>query len=214
MRSPTKAGKPIPHSPSTKPARSPKCARQAPPRSTTATKAATSPKSPSMILAASALRPKKWPNGNNSSHTHAIPSTFGGSGSGAGQLSAPGGVATDSEGNVWVADTGHNRVQEFNSKGEFVRQFGATGSGNGLFAEPRGIAIDSKGNVWVADTGNNRVQEFNPKGEYLASSAASGTGNGQFKIAAGRRGRLRRQRLGRRHRPTTASRSSPPKAST
>ena len=52
-------------------------------------------------------------------------SSFGGSGSGGGELEKPAGVATDSSGNVWVADTGHNRVQEFNSKGEFVREFGA-----------------------------------------------------------------------------------------
>ncbi|HEU5141717.1 MAG TPA: hypothetical protein VFU04_01025, partial [Solirubrobacterales bacterium] len=39
----------------------------------------------------------------------------GGTGSGAGQLSAPGDIATDSSGNVWVLDTSHNRVQKFNS---------------------------------------------------------------------------------------------------
>jgi streptogramin lyase len=94
-------------------------------------------------------------------------SSFGGSGSGAGQLSSPAGVATDSSGDVWVADTGHDRVQEFNSKGEFVRQFGAAGKENGEFKEPKGIAVDSKGDVWVADTGNERVQEFSSKGEFV-----------------------------------------------
>ncbi len=52
-------------------------------------------------------------------------------------------VAIDASGNVWVADTGHKRVQKFNSSGEFVSQFGTA-------IEPRGIDIDSEGDVWVA----------------------------------------------------------------
>jgi RHS repeat-associated protein len=107
--------------------------------------------------------------------------SVGGSGSGAGQLSAPGGVATDSSGNVWVADTGHSRVQEFNAKGEFVREFGAAGTENGAFNSPHGIAVSAAGNVYVADGGNNRVQEFNSKGEFLRAFGTKGTGNGQFK---------------------------------
>ena len=68
---------------------------------------------------------------------------FGGEGSGPGQLSAPIDTATDAAGNVWVADTGHNRIQEFNSKGEFIHQFGAKGSANGLSStRPQGIATD------------------------------------------------------------------------
>jgi YD repeat-containing protein len=106
--------------------------------------------------------------------------TFGGDASGAGHLSTPGGVAIDSEGNVWVADTGHDRIQEFNSKGEFVNQFGTTGKGIGFFREPRGIATDSEGNVWVADTGNWRVQEFDPKGKPIRHFGSPGTGNSQF----------------------------------
>jgi YD repeat-containing protein len=98
-------------------------------------------------------------------------SSFGGQGTGAGQLSAPTGVATDSSGNVWVADTGHSRVQEFNAKGEFVQEFGAEGSGNGAFKGPRAITVDSKGDIWVADTGNDRVQEFNSTGEFVKAFA-------------------------------------------
>ncbi len=107
-------------------------------------------------------------------------SSFGGSGSGAGQLSGPSGVAVDSSHNVWVADTGHNRVQEFKSNGEFVREFGGTGSGNGAFSKPEGIAVGSSGNVYVADTGNARIQEFNSKGEFVRAFGTLGEGNGQF----------------------------------
>ncbi len=121
------------------------------------------------------------PNGNRESAS-ALESfhSFGGSGSGSGQLSGPLGVATDSSGDVWVADTGHDRVQEFNSKGEFVREFGAEGSGNGQFIEPRAIAVSAGGYVYVVDSGNSRVQEFNSKGEFVRAFGAGGSGNGQF----------------------------------
>jgi DNA-binding beta-propeller fold protein YncE len=105
---------------------------------------------------------------------------FGTKGTGNGQLSAPYGVTTDSAGNVWVTDTANNRVQKFNSKGEYVSQFGSGGTGNGQFSIPTGIAVDSSGNVWVSDCGNNRVQEFNSKGEYMAKFGSYGSGDGQL----------------------------------
>jgi sugar lactone lactonase YvrE len=102
---------------------------------------------------------------------------FGGEGSGAGHLAAPQGIVTDAAGNTWVADTGHNRIQKFNSKGEFVLQFGAQGTGNGQFGSPRGLAVDSSGNLWVADTNNHRLQKFSSSGEFLAKiEIGSGTG--------------------------------------
>jgi YD repeat-containing protein len=111
--------------------------------------------------------------------------SFGGESSGPGKLSAPAGIATDAEGNVWVADTGHRRIQKFNSEGEFISQFGADGASDGQFSSPRGIAVDSKGNVWVSDSVSSRVQKFNSKGEYLAKFGSYGTGNGKFNSLQG-----------------------------
>ena len=144
--------------------------------------------------------------------------SFGGTGSGPGNLAAPNATATDSAGNVWVADTGHNRVQEFNSKGEFVQQFGAAGTGNGQFTSMRDLAINqSTGNVYVAAA--NRVQEFNSKGEYLRQWGAEGTGNGQFEALAGvaidPEGHVWTVESGvSGSRQTACCRSSPPKAPT
>jgi RHS repeat-associated protein len=108
-------------------------------------------------------------------------SSIGGKGSGAGDLAAPAALALDTEGNVWVADTGNDRVQKFNAKGEYLAQFGTEGTGNGQLSEPEGLTLDSKGDVWVADTGNDRVQEFGPEGTFIAKVGTEGTGNGQFK---------------------------------
>ena len=90
------------------------------------------------------------------SGTYAYAAQWGGSGSGAGQFSSPGGVAVDGAGNIFVADTGNNRIQKYtfltSSWGNFG--FGATQSG------PNGVAVDSAGDVYVADSGNNRIQKF------------------------------------------------------
>lgn len=107
-------------------------------------------------------------------------SKFGSSGTGSGQFKWAQGVTVDSSGNVWVADTFNNRVQEFNSSGTFVREFGTTGTGNGQFKEPFGIAINSEGNLWVTDAGNNRVQEFSSTGTYIKQFGTTGSGAGQL----------------------------------
>ena len=84
-------------------------------------------------------------------------------------------------GNVYVSDTGNNRIEELNSTGGFVRTFGSVGTGNGQFKGPVGLTIDGKGNVWVVDEGNNRVEEFNETGTYLSQFGSAGSGNGQLK---------------------------------
>jgi NHL repeat/6-bladed beta-propeller len=112
--------------------------------------------------------------------------SFGKAGTGEGQFKQPNlGIATDSEGNIWVADTENNRVEKFNSKGEYLSQFGKEGTGNGEFKSPKGLALDPSGNIWVVDSGNNRVQKFNSKGEYLGQFGKEGTGEGQFISPAG-----------------------------
>ena len=111
----------------------------------------------------------------------AYSSSFGTSGSEAGQLAHPGDVAVDNQGSLWIADMNNNRIQKFNSNGEFLMQFGSYGTANGQLKRPAGVAIDPKGNVWVADANNNRIQKFTASGEYLAKIGGWGAGNGQFK---------------------------------
>ncbi len=97
--------------------------------------------------------------------------TGSGDSSPAGSLFGPTGIAFDPSGNLWVVDTGNNRVLEFKtpfSNGEsaslvigqptFGGYIGQTTSG-GLNA-PSYVAFDPSGNLWVTDQGNNRVLEF------------------------------------------------------
>ncbi len=105
---------------------------------------------------------------------------FGSAGTGNGQFSHPGALALDTKGNLWVADEGNNRIEEFNAKGEFIRTFGTAGSGNGQLNGPDGIAVDAHENAWVVDHRNHRIEEFNEKGEFVRAFGSSGTANGQF----------------------------------
>jgi hypothetical protein len=84
---------------------------------------------------------------------------WGGSGTGNGQFNAPVRLVIDASGNVYVADTGNNRIQKFTGAGEYLTQWGGAGSGNGTFNAPKGIAIDGAGNVYVGDS-NNLIQKF------------------------------------------------------
>ena len=105
---------------------------------------------------------------------------FGSTGTGNGQFNNPQGIAVDSSGNIYVSDTGNNRVQKFDSSGTYVSKFGSAGSTDGLFSGSRGIALDSSGNIFVADLGNSRIQKFNSSGTYQSKFGTYGAGNGQF----------------------------------
>ena len=62
--------------------------------------------------------------------------TIGSPGSGNGQLNDPRGVVVDTKGNLYVVDSGNNRIQEFDSIGKFIRTWGSFGTGNGQFNGP------------------------------------------------------------------------------
>jgi hypothetical protein len=85
------------------------------------------------------------------------------SGTGDGEFSRPIGVATDSSGNVYVADFINHRIQKFTSTGAFLTKWGSFGIGDGEFNLPMGIAVDSSGNVYVTEYENNRIQKFRKK---------------------------------------------------
>jgi RHS repeat-associated protein len=94
-------------------------------------------------------------------------------GSGTKQLNAPHGIATDSSGGVWVADTGNNRIEGFGPTGTYLEMFGKEGTTEGKLKAPKGVAIDAEGNAWIADTANSNVQEWTPNGTGYGSGTAT-----------------------------------------
>jgi len=83
----------------------------------------------------------------------------------AGQLRSPWGIALDGRGDVYITDTGNQRVQKFDREGNFLTQWGGFGGGDAQFNFPYGIAVDARGSVFVVDSGNTRVQQFLPSDE-------------------------------------------------
>ena len=85
----------------------------------------------------------------------------------AAELSYPSAVAVDTGGDIYIADTGNNRVRLVTPDGNIAT---IAGTGDGLYNgdtgpalaialyNPGGLALDGQGNVWVADSGNNRVR--------------------------------------------------------
>ena len=91
----------------------------------------------------------------------------------AAELNYPYGVAVDTAGNLYIADSGNNRVRKVTTDGVIntVAGNGTKGySGDGGFATeaqlrgPNGVAIDTAGNLYIADEGSNRIRKVTTDG--------------------------------------------------
>jgi len=114
--------------------------------------------------------------------------TADGSGSGA-RFYAPTGIAADSAGTVYVADTGNSTIRKISSAGVVTTLAGIAGSkgstdGTGAaarFAAPSGVAVDSTGNLFVVDSEAATLRKITPAGlvtTFAGSAYANGFTNG------------------------------------
>jgi DNA-binding beta-propeller fold protein YncE len=111
----------------------------------------------------------------------------------------PNGVATDSAGYVYVADSNNGRLLTFSPGGALVAQVGR-GSGQGNLGLPRGVAVDGQDRVYVVDSSGQSVfvygayEEGATNLEFLGTFGSYGVSNGAFSypngIAVDGRGRL------------------------
>lgn len=94
-------------------------------------------------------------------------------------LSNPAGVAFDTFGNTYIADSGNNRIVKAAADGT-VAVLAINGLGAAL-NDPEAIATDSSGNIYIADSGNSRVVK-------VTSSGAGSVVNTGGLISSGSRG--------------------------
>ena len=94
-------------------------------------------------------------------------------------------IAIDSEGYLWVADSGNHRIQKFDSNGGHMKTVGTSGTDDGQFNSARDLAIDAGDSIYVVDRNNHRVQKFNSDGIYQSQFGSNGNGNSQFSSPIG-----------------------------
>jgi hypothetical protein len=76
-----------------------------------------------------------------------------------------GGIAVDSLGNLFVVDSGNQRVQKFDKDGNYLQTIGRKGQGPGEFMSPYDIFLDEQGNIYVSE--GMKMHVFNPKGNSI-----------------------------------------------
>lgn len=108
----------------------------------------------------------------------------GSEGGGDGEFRAPLDVAVDRRGNIFITDSGNNRVQVFSGEpGHGIRfklQWGAAGAKPGFFKTPLGVAVGPDRLVYVTDYGNHRIQVFTDSGRFVKEIGGRGDRPGQF----------------------------------
>ena len=104
---------------------------------------------------------------------------FGERGDKAGQFHYPTGLAVDSSGVLFVADTYHHRIQRI-TPGGGVAIIGSHGNGRGQFQAPQGIATDEEDAFYVLEQGSGRVQKFTKEGVLTLVFGKAGRGEGEM----------------------------------
>jgi sugar lactone lactonase YvrE len=106
------------------------------------------------------------------------------------ELNSPAGVALDSTGNLFIADSRNNRIRKVGTNGiittiaggalnMYGESWGFAGDGgpatNAQMDSPLSVAVDSAGNLFIADSNNNRIREVKAADGRIITVAGNGT---------------------------------------
>jgi hypothetical protein len=100
-------------------------------------------------------------------------------------LSSPQGVAVDAYGDLFIADSGNNRIRKINTNGIIMTVAGTNSAGfsgdggaatNAKLFSPYGVAADAYGNLFVADRINSRIRKVNTNGIITTVAGTNSSG--------------------------------------
>lgn len=81
-------------------------------------------------------------------------------------FNSPRDIVLDAAGNMYILDSGNQRIQKFGPEGKYLATMGRKGQGPGEFVFPMSLDIDTKGFLYVLDNDQKRIQVFAPEGGY------------------------------------------------
>lgn len=100
------------------------------------------------------------------------------------KLSNPTGLALDNNDNLYISDSGNERIRKVDLNTGIISTVAGTGetgfSNEGNYAlktnlsNPLGLAVDKKGDLYIVDRGNNRVIKVNMETKIVSTIAGTG----------------------------------------
>ncbi len=105
----------------------------------------------------------------------------------AAELNEPSAIATDSLGNLYIADTYNNRIRKVDAVTKIISTVAGSTSVDGFdgdggpaqearLNEPEGVALDSDGNLYISDTDNNRIRKVLRNGIIMTIAGTGAAG--------------------------------------